>query len=310
MSSPPLLRGAPARTDTTGTGPHGAGPAGPAGPDRSAPDAAELAVIAGRIREHVLAMCAGPEGGHLGGSMSLVEILSVLYFRVMRHDPRFPGLPERDVLLLSKGHGGIALFATLCEAGYFPARALEEYARPDSHFMAHPHPEIPGVEIASGSLGHGLALGVGYALANRLDGSDRRCFVVMGDGELQEGSVWEAASVASAHRLGALTAVVDRNGLQITGGTETVNSLEPLADRWQAFGWRVLEADGHDAGALTRELTRPADPARPTVVIAHTVKGKGVPFIEGQARSHYARLSDRQYLRALKAVRASAGGDR
>ncbi|MFE3070653.1 transketolase [Streptomyces sp. NPDC059247] len=309
MSSPPLLRGAPARTDTTDHARTDTTAVGITGPDPHGPGAAELAVIAGRIREHVVAMCAGPEGGHLGGSMSLVEILSVLYFRVMRHDPRFPGLPERDVLLLSKGHGGIALFAALCEAGYFPAEALEEYARPGSHFMAHPHPEIPGVEIASGSLGHGLALGVGYALANRLDGSDRRCFVVMGDGELQEGSVWEAASVASAHRLAGLTAIVDRNGLQITGGTETVNSLEPLADRWRAFGWRVLEADGHDAEALTEALTRPADPRRPTVLIAHTVKGKGVPFIEGQARSHYARLSGRQHLRALNAVRASAGGD-
>nr|WP_037732523.1 transketolase [Streptomyces megasporus] len=297
MSSPPLLRGAPARTDTTGLDAHG-------------PDTAEPTGIAGRIREHIVSMCAGPEGGHLGGSMSLVEILSVLYFRVMRHDPRFPGLPERDVLLLSKGHGGIALFATLCEAGYFPAAALDEYARPGSHFMAHPHPEIPGVEIASGSLGHGLALGVGYALANRLDGSDRRCFVVMGDGELQEGSVWEAASVASAHRLNGLTAIVDRNGLQITGATETVHPLEPLADRWRAFGWRVLEADGHDAEALTRVLTLPAAPQAPTVVIAHTVKGRGVPFVEGQARSHYARLSGRQHLRALNAVRASTGGDR
>ncbi|MFB7370295.1 transketolase [Streptomyces sp. NPDC056222] len=308
MSSPPLLRGAPARTDLTGTG------LDERRPDAPGPDAAELADITGRIREHIVAMCAGPEGGHLGGSMSLVEILSVLYFRVMRHDPRFPGLPERDVLLLSKGHGGIALFATLCEAGYFPAEDLDEYARPGSHLMAHPHPEIAGVEIASGSLGHGLALGVGYALANRLDGSARRCFVVMGDGELQEGSVWEAASVASAHRLNSLTAIVDRNGLQITGGTESVNSLEPLADRWRAFGWRVVEADGHDAEALTGALTLPADPDRPTVIIAHTVKGKGVPFIEGQAKSHYARLSGRQHQRALNAVRASAGtptgGDR
>ncbi|MEU9860969.1 transketolase [Streptomyces sp. NPDC047971] len=308
MSSPPLLRGAPARTDLTGTG------LDERRPDAPGPDAAELAGITGRIREQIVAMCAGPEGGHLGGSMSLVEILSVLYFRVMRHDPHFPGLPERDVLLLSKGHGGIALFATLCEAGYFPAEDLDQYARPGSHLMAHPHPEIAGVEIASGSLGHGLALGVGYALANRLDGSDRRCFVVMGDGELQEGSVWEAASVASAHRLNSLTAVVDRNGLQITGGTESVNSLEPLADRWRSFGWRVVEADGHDTEALTTALTLPADLDRPTVIIAHTVKGKGVPFIEGQAKSHYARLSGRQHQRALNAVRASsgtpAGGDR
>lgn len=291
MSSPPLLRGTPPPAATTADDPR---------------READLPEVVTRIREHVVRMCASDEGGHLGGSMSLVEILAVLYFRVLRHDPCFPGLPERDVLLLSKGHGGIGLFATLCEAGYFPAGELAGYARPGSHLTAHPHPGIPGVEMPSGSLGHGLAVGVGYALAHRLDESDRRCFVVMGDGELQEGSVWEAASVAAAHRLGRLTAVVDRNGLQISGSTEMVGALEPLADRWRAFGWRVVEADGHDTEALTAALTLAPDPHRPTVLIAHTVKGKGVPRIEGQARSHYAKLSRRQELQLLKALRAEA----
>ncbi|MFH0241905.1 transketolase [Streptomyces sp. HK10] len=298
MSSTPLLSRTPAPAGAA------AGRTGSAGPLGDT----ELSEATARIREHIVAMCASREGGHLGGSMSLAEILSVLYFRVLRHDSRFPGLPERDVLLLSKGHGGIALFAALCEAGYFPAEELTGYAEPGSHFTAHPHPGIPGVEMPSGSLGHGLALGVGYALAHRLDRSDRRCFVVMGDGELQEGSVWEAASVASAQRLGGLTAIVDRNGLQISGETESVGALEPLADRWRAFGWRVLETDGHDTEALTAALTLPPEPHRPTVVIAHTVKGKGVAQVEGQARSHYVRLNRRQQLNLLKALRAAAGG--
>lgn len=261
-----------------------------------------------RIREYILDMCAGPEGGHLGGAMSLVEILSTLYFDVMRVDPGFPASPERDLLVLSKGHGGIALYATLCAAGYFPDEWLAGYARPGSPFMAHPHPEIPGVEMPSGSLGHGLALGVGLALATRLDESGRRCFVVLGDGELQEGSVWEAAGVAAHQRLDNLVAVVDRNGLQITGETEAVTSLEPLAARWRAFGWQVREVDGHDPVALALALDGPPEPHRPTVVIAHTVKGKGLPFIERQTRSHYARLGDRQHRQALSALRRGQAG--
>ncbi len=271
--------------------------------------AAELRAAANRIRRHIVTMCAGPEGGHLGGSMSLVEILSVLYLRVLRVDPAQPAWPARDILLLSKGHGGIALYATLCEAGFFPPYYLSGYGQEGSPLMAHPHPEVPGVEMPSGSLGHGLALGVGFALGARLTGHDRRTVVVMGDGELQEGSVWEAASVAAHRRLGNLTAVVDRNRLQISGDTEGVCSLEPLADRWRAFGWRVFEVDGHDTAELTAALGGVADPDRPTVVIAHTVKGKGLPFIEGQARSHYARLGERQHRRALAVLRTAACGN-
>jgi transketolase len=261
-----------------------------------------------QIREYIVDMCAGPEGGHLGGAMSLVEILTTLYFNVMRVDPGFPASPERDLLVLSKGHGGIALYATLCAVGYFPREWLADYARPGSPFLAHPHPEIPGVEMPSGSLGHGLALGLGMALAIRLDGSDRRCFVVMGDGELQEGSVWEAASVAAHQRLDNLVAIVDRNGLQITGETESVGPLEPLADRWRAFGWHVCEVDGHDIGELSMVLGERPQPQRPTLVIANTVKGKGLPFIEDQTRSHYARLGDRQHRRAMAVLRREGRG--
>ncbi|MEJ3655436.1 transketolase [Actinomycetes bacterium KLBMP 9759] len=256
-----------------------------------------------RIREHILAMCAGPEGGHVGGSLSLVEILAALYFRVLLVDPHEPRMPERDVLLLSKGHGGIALYAVLCEAGFFPVERLKRYCAPGSTMMAHPSAAVPGVEMPTGSLGHGLGLGVGFALAAALDGTDRRTVVVMGDGELQEGSVWESAAVASAHGLTNLLAVVDRNGLQITGETDAISNLEPLDERWTAFGWRVVEVDGHDVDALSEALSAtPSD--RPTVVIAHTVKGKGIPAVENQARSHYARLSSRQHRSAVAALRA------
>ncbi|MEV8321016.1 transketolase [Streptomyces sp. NPDC059900] len=266
-----------------------------------------------RARELIVQMCANPEGGHLGGSMSLVEILVTLYHDVMRIDPRRPHDPERDILLLSKGHGAIGLYAALAERGFFPEELLAGYGAPDSVFTAHPNPAVPGVEMPTGSLGHGLPLGVGFALAARLDGSDRRCFVVLGDGELQEGSVWEAAMAAGAKGLDRLVAIVDRNGLQISGDTEDTMGLEPLGDRWRAFGWTVHEVDGHDTGQLREALTGiPHTPGRPTVLLARTVKGKGLPYIEGQARSHYVRLTERGHRRARAALLRGdrAHGDR
>lgn len=269
-------------------------------------DPAVLAGHAARIRERIVEMCAGDEGGHLGGSMSLVEILVTLYFDVMKVDPVAPDAAGRDILLLSKGHGAIGLYATLAERGFLPEERLAGYGRAGGGpaLSAHPSTDVPGVELPSGSLGHGLPLGVGFALAARLDGARHRCFVVLGDGELQEGSVWEAAMAAGSLGLDRLVAVVDRNGLQITGRTEDVIGLEPLADRWRSFGWTVHEADGHDVDLL-RPILRaaPAVPGRPTVVIAHTTKGRGLPYVEGQALSHYARLGDGQRRRALAALR-------
>ncbi|MFE0048027.1 transketolase [Streptomyces albireticuli] len=270
-----------------------------------AADGRTLQEHAQRVRELIVDMCANPEGGHLGGSMSMVEILVTLYHSVLRLDPREPQAPGRDLLVLSKGHGAIGLYAALAERGFFPEEELAAYGTPDGVLTAHPNPAVPGVEMPTGSLGHGLPLGVGFALDFRLSGSDRRCFVVLGDGELQEGSVWEAAMAAAAHRLDRLVAVVDRNGLQITGATEDAVGLEPLADRWRAFGWTVLEVDGHDTEALRAALgDAPRVPGRPTVVLASTVKGKGLPYVEGQARSHYARLAGRQHKRALAVLRA------
>ena len=270
------------------------------------PESADLAASALRVRELIIEMCANPEGGHLGGSMSLADLLVVLYHRILRFDPSSPEAPDRDILLLSKGHAAVGLYAALAERGVFPPKLLADYGRPDSSFSSHPNPAVPGVDLPTGSLGHGLSLGVGIALAAKLDDSDRRCFVLLGDGELQEGSVWEAAMAASSLGLDQLVAVVDRNGLQITGETEQTVSLEPLATRWRAFGWDVAEIDGHDMAQITEALgSVPLTPGQPTAVLARTVKGRGLPYVEGQARSHYARLAGRQ--RALSVLRVAYG---
>ncbi len=261
----------------------------------------DVADVADRVREHIVTMCAGPEGGHLGGSMSLVEILTTLYFDVMRVDPLRPDDPRRDILILSKGHGAIGLYAVLAERGFFPVEELETFGRPGSRLMGHPVRAVPGVEMPTGSLGHGLSLANGFALADR----SRRCFVVLGDGELQEGAVWEAAMSSSDLALDNLVAIIDRNGLQITGPTESTVTLEPLGDRWRAFGWAVLEVDGHDIDELRAALTT-REPGRPTMVIARTVKGHGLPSVQGRVESHYAKLGERQHARAIAVLRARA----
>lgn len=262
----------------------------------------DLQPVTHRVREHIVDMCAGPEGGHLGGSMSLVEILTTLYFDVLRIDPEEPDATDRDILILSKGHGAICLYAVLAERGFIPVSELATYARPGSRLMGHPVRGVPGVEMSTGSLGHGLALANGFAIADR----NRRCFTVLGDGELQEGSVWEAAMSSSAQGLDNLTVVVDRNGLQLGGNTEDTVGLEPLADRWRSFGWAVHQVPGHDLDTLRATLTC-RDPGRPRVVLAHTVKGHGLPFIEGGVRSHYATLRERQHNRAMTVLRARHG---
>ncbi|MGW7545977.1 transketolase [Streptomyces sp. NPDC054770] len=263
-----------------------------------------------RIREHVADMCAGPEGGHLGGAYSSADIMTALYFDVMNVDPARPEAPERDRFVLSKGHAAVGLYATLAERGFLPVGELASYGRPGSRLMGHPVRAVPGVEAATGSLGHGLALGCGFALGARLDGTAARTFVLMGDGELQEGSVWEAAVGAASLGLDRLVAVVDRNSLQLTGATDSIAAMEPLADRWRGFGWAVREADGHDLEALVRALgDTPWEPGRPSVLIARTVKGRGLPFLEGRTASHYVTFSERNHARARAVLGRSRKDD-
>ncbi|MGA5068062.1 transketolase [Streptomyces exfoliatus] len=221
--------------------------------------------------------------------------------------PTHPPAAARPRPLPVRGHSAIGLYAALAERGFFPEEWLAGYGTPDGPLTAHPNPAVPGVEMPTGSLGHGLSLGVGFALDMKLSGSDRRCFVITGDGDLQEGSVWEAAMAAATHRLDRLVAVVDRNGLQITGSTENNAAPEPLGDRWRSFGWHVIEVAGHDTAQLAAAFHgAPYAPGRPTAVICRTVKGRGLPYIEGQARSHYARLAGKQHKRAAAVLRAQA----
>ncbi|MFE6173469.1 transketolase [Streptomyces sp. NPDC056464] len=269
-----------------------------------------LDTVAARIRSHVVDMCAGPEGGHLGGAFSSADVLAALYFSVLNVDPQRPDDPDRDRFLLSKGHAAVGLYATLAERGFFPVEELAGYAQPGSRLMGHPVRAVPGVEMPTGSLGHGLALGCGFALAARYAGRDARSFVLLGDGELQEGSVWEAAIAAASLRLDRLVAIVDRNGLQLTGSTEGIAPMEPLADRWRSFGWAVRDVDGHDPDQLADHLgAAPWEPGKPSVLIARTVKGQGLPFLAGRSASHYVTLSPRNHARAVRALQATEAAE-
>lgn len=264
----------------------------------------DLARSAHQIRERILEMGAGPEGTHIGGSLSATDVLTVLYGAVLRVRPDEPDWPDRDWFVLSKGHASAALYATLAEYGFIPAAECAEYARPGSRLAGHPLRRLEGVEFPTGSLGHGLSLAVGVALAQRRTGRPGRVFALLGDGELQEGSVWEAVTAAAHHRLDRLVAVVDRNGWQISGTTEQCMTLEPLAERWRGFGWAVREVDGHDLAQLHDALSgAPAEEGRPTVVIARTLKGRGVPIFENKKKSHYVALTPQLHHRALTGLR-------
>jgi transketolase len=265
---------------------------------------ADLTERAHRIRGRVLEMGASAEGTHLGGSLSAADLLTVLYGAVLRVRPAEPDWPDRDWFVLSKGHAAAALYAVLGEFGFIPAEEYLTYGRPGSRLAGHPLRGLEGVEFPTGSLGHGLSLATGAAIAARRLRRPARVFVLLGDGELQEGSVWEAAMSASHQRLDNLVAVVDRNGWQITGRTEECVSLEPLADRWRSFGWAVAEVDGHDIEALIATFASLSDPVgRPTVVLARTTKGQGVPMLEDRKKCHYVKLTPQMYRRASVGLR-------
>jgi transketolase len=241
--------------------------------------------------------------GHIGAALSLVEIVRVLYDDILRfraHEPKWPG---RDRFVLSKGHGCLALYAVLADKGFFPIEELDRFCRFDSILGGHPEVITPGVEACTGALGHGLPIGIGLALAARMQKRDSRIVVLMGDGEINEGSVWEAAACADKHRLGNLTAIIDYNKMQSAGSVFEIQNMEPLADKWTSFGFQVLEANGHDVADLRRTLAHAMSlPAtQPRVVICHTVKGKGIPAAENNAAWHHkSELSEdvRQAIRA------------
>jgi transketolase len=247
--------------------------------------------LALRVRERCLRMAAGG-GCFIGAARSSADLLVHLYTRVLAVGPRGLDDPRRDYFLLSKGHDVPALYATLAELGFFPPARLAEHLQPGSALYWHPNRSVPGVEFHSGSLGHLLGVGLGIALDIRLRGGANRVFVLLGDGELDEGSVWEAALVASAKRLDNLVAIVDRNGFQANGRTEEILPLEPIAAKLEAFGWACREADGHSFEALEEAFARlPAAPGRPLAVVAHTVRGRGVKSLEARADRWFANFT-------------------
>ena len=265
-----------------------------------------LEKMADTLRHHIVRM-AFDSGAHVGGSMSVVEILTVLYFDgVLRIDPSQPKMEGRDFLIFSKGHASAALYGALAERGFFSVDELASYKNMGSRLAGHPAKSIPGVELATGSLGHGLPVGNGVALAGKHDGRDSRVFVVMGDGECQEGVVWEAAMAAAHYHLDNLVAIVDRNGVQEDGPTETIMALEPFAEKWRAFNWEVREVDGHDLTALSQALHAvPFAAGKPSLLVAKTVKGKGLSFAENTHTWHYGKLNAEQRTQALAELAAS-----
>ena len=264
------------------------------------------------IRQRIMTTLQAAGTGHVGGSLSAADILTALYFQVLRVDSKNPQWEDRDRFVLSKGHASAALCPVLAEAGFFPCDLLSTFNQLDSPFAVHPDMlKIPGVDMSTGSLGHGLAVGLGMALAARVRGKSYRTFILLGDGELCEGSVWEAAMAAAHYRVDSLTAIVDRNRLMVDGSTAEVMEIEPLGDKWRAFGWTVREIDGHDMAALVDTLSSvPFETGRPSVIIAYTIKGKGLPFAENRVEWHYHDVDQETVERSLAVLKAQPPGER
>ncbi len=262
----------------------------------------ELARLATAIRRRDLQMVNGANLGHIGGDLSAIDILVTLYFAVLNIDPQTPNAPGRDRFILSKGHGAGALYITLAHAGFFPLEELSTFMKPLSRLNGHPdRNKVPGVETNTGPLGHGLPVAIGTALASKLAEAPWRVFVLTGDGELQEGSNWEAAMSGAHFKLDNLTVIVDRNRLQQGAGTEETMHLEPLADKWRAFGWSVQEVDGHNYAQLLDTFARvPFEPGKPNCIIANTHKGKGVSFMQDKAAWHHRVPNTEELTAALK----------
>ena len=265
----------------------------------------ELQLKAVGLRRTMLQLIFNAGAGHTGGGLSCMDILNVLYNRILGVSPQTFGDPHRDRYVQSKGHCVEALYSVLADRGFFPKSGLETVCHYQSHFVGHPTRHIPGIEMNTGALGHGLPICIGMALAGKMDGASYRVFTLLGDGELAEGSNWEAALAAAHYQLDNLTAILDHNTLQITGHTRDVMSNEPLDEKWRAFGWNVRIVNGHNYAELTRALTDPPERGKPTFVIANTVKGKGVSFMENVAKWHHGVPNEAELSSALADLAAA-----
>jgi transketolase len=267
------------------------------------PNDVSPADFARKIRAHALRMVYRAKASHIGSCLSMADILAVLYTRVLHIDPLNPDDPDRDRFILSKGHAAAILYATLAERGFFSTSELDTFCENASRLTGHVSHGLPGIEVSTGSLGHGLPIAVGAALAARADGRSSKVFCLLSDGECDEGSNWEAILFAPHHKLENLIVIVDYNKIQSFGRVSEVLELEPFAEKWRAFRWNTIEVDGHDLGALeTIFASIPRQPGRPTVVIAHTIKGKGVGFMEDRLEWHYKSPSVEQLEKALAEV--------
>ncbi|HEY8517171.1 MAG TPA: transketolase [Candidatus Binatia bacterium] len=275
----------------------------------SAPDYARLRSIARTMREHILEMIAAAGSGHPGGSLSAVEIVASLYFHKLRWKKGDPTWAERDRFVISKGHGVPVVYAALAVAGEIPVEELKTLRRLGSRLQGHPdHAGFPWMEAATGSLGQGLSIALGMALASRLDGSPFHVYALLGDGECQAGQVWEAAMAAGKYGVHELTAIVDYNKVQLDGLVKDILDLEPLRAKWESFGWNVLEIDGNDFEQVIPALDRATEVrGKPTVIVAHTIKGKGVSFMEGTHKWHGVAPNAEELARALAEVRGADG---
>ena len=265
-------------------------------------DIEHLKKIARQIRVDILTMLVEAGSGHTGGSLSAADIITVLYFYKMRHDPKNPKWEERDKFVLSKGHGAPALYAALGRAGYFGIEHFHTLRKMGSILRGHPNSTVtPGVEVCTGSLGQGLSQANGLALAARLDKKSTRVYVMLGDGETDEGQVWEAAMTSAHYKIDNLCAILDNNGLQIDGPNKEVMNIEPIVGKWRSFGWHVIEINGHEIGEIINALNEAERiKGQPTMIIAHTIKGKGVSFMENKVEYHGIAPTKGEYERAMK----------
>lgn len=264
---------------------------------------------AAEIRMDLLQMIYEGKTGHTGGSLSCTDILTTLYYGVMKTDPANPRWEDRDRFILSKGHSVEGYYCILADKGFFPKEELKTFSKFGSRLIGHPNNKVPGVEMNTGALGHGLSISVGMALAAKMNGKSYRVFTLMGDGEQAEGSIWEAAMSAAHYRLDNLIAIIDRNKLQISGSTEEVMALDCLEEKWRSFGWEVIAVDGHDHASMLEVFgNTPRTEGKPTLVMAYTTKGKDVSFMENAAHWHHGAPSQEQLALALKELSVKTGG--